>query len=98
MIRILTVLFALATCFAPVAVADPPPWTDPHYPDPMHSNCAGGMGGFMFGFCDGEHYPDGSYWHQITWSGGGTKPECMIDNQPAPPTGGDGHAAGASAP
>lgn len=77
------------------ANADPaqPPWMDPHYPDKMHGNCAGGSGGaFGFGWCDGAHYPDGSYWHQIVGSQAwGTKPTCVIDTdtgqQPAPPGG-----------
>lgn len=80
---------ASALAFAGPAHADPP-WADPHYPDPMHHNCAGGMGGFIVGFCDGEHYPDGTYWHQYTGSGWGSTPECMLDNQPAPVGGCDG--------
>ena len=82
-----TITLALTT--AAGAHADPP-WLDPHYPDPMHGNCAGGKGGFIVGFCDGEHYADGTYWHQLVGDGWGQTPECMLDNQPAPVGGCDG--------
>ena len=80
-----------------VAYADPPPpWADDHYPDINHGQCAGGHGGaFGFGWCDGIHYPDGSYWHQVTGAGmDNLKPHCVIDTgdmQPPPaPKGGCG--------
>jgi hypothetical protein len=69
----------------------PPPWLDPHYPDFARGSCPGGAGGFFIGWCDGQPYPDGSYWHQQTWSSqyggtGGGKPQCMgPDHNPAPP-------------
>jgi len=82
---ILATLALAASMFgAGIAHADPPPWSDPHFPDPMHHSCAGGMGGFIVGFCDGEHYPDGTYWHMLSGSGWGSTPECMLDNAPAP--------------
>jgi hypothetical protein len=47
---------------AAVASADPP---DPHMPDMTKSYCEGGQWGWgSLGVCDGEKYPDGSYWHQ----------------------------------
>lgn len=82
---------------------------DPHIPDPMHNYCpGGGMGSMLWlGYCDGERYPDGSYWHQvqnglpmIDHPAGffGVPMECVVDNgtpvpAPAPP-GGCGGAAG----
>jgi hypothetical protein len=84
---------------APAQADPPPPWADPHYPDKQHGNCVGGSGGaFGMGWCDGEHYADGSYWHQIVWGNqygsGGQKPQCVIDNgtpqPPAAPPGGCG--------
>ncbi|KAA8967053.1 MAG: hypothetical protein F6Q13_06705 [Mycobacterium sp.] len=51
---------------AAVASADPP---DPHDPDLTKNFCPGGQWGVgRLRVCDGEHYPDGSYWHQ--WTGG----------------------------
>jgi hypothetical protein len=90
---------ALAGLTAAPALAEPPPWLNPHYPDQQHNNCAGGQGGaFHFGWCDGEHYPDGSYWHQITTDDGwGATPECVIDSGgqvPAPPGGCEGAVKG----
>ena len=88
-------VFTLSTA-APAAHADPPPpWTDPHYPDITHGNCAGGQGGaFGISYCDGEHYPDGSFWHQILGLGTGlAKPQCVRDDgtpQPPPAPGGCG--------
>jgi hypothetical protein len=59
---------AIVSCAA-VASADPP---DPHQPDLTHNYCPGGQwnagGGTRYNVrvCDGEKYPDGSYWHQWT--------------------------------
>lgn len=98
-------LGGLLTAGAAYADEPPPPWQNPHYPDMTHGSCAGGNGGgFGVGYCDGEHYPDGSYWHQTySWNTyGGTlsfdQPECVVDPdggplpQPAPPGGCDGNA------
>lgn len=52
---------------ASVASADPP---DPHQPDMTKGYCPGGRWGFGdLAVCDGEKYPDGSFWHQWmqTW-------------------------------
>lgn len=84
---------------APTAHADP----DPHIPDPQTSYCPGGGMGSMiwYGYCDGEHYPDGTYWHwfqqgipTIGHPAGllGQPMECVVDNgtpmpPPAPPDG-----------
>src|SRR5690625_4272669 len=44
-----------------------PGYCDPHIPDPFHDHCAGGrMGSLMSdGYCDGERYPDGSFWRVV---------------------------------
>ena len=100
----LALLAGVAAAAAMLAVAQtgaahadpPPPWADDHYPDINHGSCAGGHGGaFGFGWCDGIHYPDGSYWHQVTGAGmDALKPHCVIDTgdlQPPPaPAGGCG--------
>ncbi|MEB3031183.1 hypothetical protein [[Mycobacterium] nativiensis] len=79
---------------APVAHAnraDPP---DPHQPDLTRNFCPGGQWGFgRLRVCDGEKYPDGSYWHQ--WMGGNRwvgptwNYDCVGDSgnniMPAPP-------------
>lgn len=100
MTRMTFVLVCLAVMFGAAAVpnayADPaPPWSDPRYPDQTHGMCAGGHGGaFGFGWCDGEHYPDGSYWHQVIGTGmDGLRPQCMLNNEPAPPGGCGGYAS-----
>jgi hypothetical protein len=55
------ITIAAGLTFAPVAHAGP----DPHMPDPFNGYCPGGGGGNAFeGYCDGLHYPDGSYWAQ----------------------------------
>ena len=57
---------AVALSVAPVAHADR---SDPHKPDLTQNWCPGGQWGFgRLRVCDGEKYPDGSYWHQ--WMGG----------------------------
>jgi len=87
-------LLSAAIAFAPSAYADPPPSPfDPHVPNVSVRNCPGGNGGFIFGFCDGERYPDGSYWHQV-FTAGNFSPisyDCVIEGgAPAPPGGCDG--------
>ncbi|MGH3562118.1 MAG: hypothetical protein ACRDTN_10080 [Mycobacterium sp.] len=53
----------------PLASADPPGSSDPHQPDLTKNFCPGGQWGVgRLRVCDGEKYPDGSYWHQ--WMGG----------------------------
>jgi hypothetical protein len=93
---ILLTAATVASLFAaPTIHADPPPpWSDSHYPDQAHGMCAGGHGGaFGFGYCDGEHYPDGTYWHQVIGTGvDGLKPKCVLDNNPAPAGGCGGNA------
>ncbi|UQX11397.1 hypothetical protein [Candidatus Mycobacterium methanotrophicum] len=50
------------------ARADTPP--DPHIPDPATGYCpGGGMGNMFEGYCDGAHYPDGTYWHRLLYGG-----------------------------
>ncbi|TDH55548.1 hypothetical protein E2F47_09995 [Mycobacterium eburneum] len=62
---------AVMVSCAAVASADPPdPQPDPHRPDLTQNYCPGGQWNTGFGtgyyveVCDGEKYPDGSYWHQ----------------------------------
>lgn len=65
--------FALAAACAATAVLSAPSASagapDPHQPDLTKNFCPGGQFGFgRLRVCDGEKYPDGSYWHQ--WMGG----------------------------
>jgi hypothetical protein len=58
---------AIVSSAAAVASADPP---DPHQPDLTQNYCPGAQwsfdlqGPYNTQVCDGEKYPDGSYWHQ----------------------------------
>jgi hypothetical protein len=77
-----------------VAHADP----DPHMPDPLNGYCPGGGAGNVFeGYCDGVKYPDGSYWHKLSYGAtsfpwlmpGQTKPtqlglSCVVDPDGGP--------------
>jgi hypothetical protein len=54
---------AALTVSTAVARADPP--DDPHKPDMTKGYCPGGRWGWgNLAVCDGENYPDGSFWHQ----------------------------------
>ncbi|WRO40075.1 Hypothetical protein MUW33_64 [Mycobacterium canetti] len=70
---------------AAVASADPP---DPHQPDMTKGYCPGGRWGFGdLAVCDGEKYPDGSFWHQWmqTWfTGPQFYFDCVGGNEPLP--------------
>jgi hypothetical protein len=95
---------AIVSCAA-AASADPP---DPHQPDLTHNYCPGGQwfwgnlvsvgGSGRLQMCDGEKYPDGSYWHQWTHEHGvfGTEwhHDCVSGSSafpaPPPPGGCDG--------
>lgn len=72
-----------------------PPGLDPHFPNQQYSHCPGGWAWWGGGYCDGEHYPDGTYWHQLTYMGIG-RVDCVIDNgdaiPPLAPAGGCGGA------
>ena len=74
---------------------------DPHMPNSVQGYCpGGGWGGFSGdGYCDGVHYPDGSYWHQLRWVvpfvGSTLNLQCVVDDgslipPPAPPGGCNG--------
>jgi hypothetical protein len=88
---------AVIVSLAAVADADPP---DPHQPEVTHNYCPGGQWGYnQLRVCDGDKYPDGSYWHQ--WSNGGNwgdstwHYECVDGGEPLPappPPGGCGGA------
>ena len=92
---LLAALAASTLVFATPAHAGP----DPHMPDPFTGNCPGGGGGNAWeGYCDGLHYPDGSYSHKINYGAatafpffvpGQTKPtqvglSCVIDPDGGP--------------
>lgn len=99
-------LATLATLAASPARAD-----DPHIPNQAAGQCAGGGGGSIFeGWCDGAHYPDGSYWHQLSYAGssmpffmpGSSEPtrlgmSCVVDpdNGPIPQPAPPGGCGGA---
>ena len=106
--RIVGVAIAAALIVAPSAHAAP----DPHIPNPGANYCPGGSAGspIYMGFCDGEHYPDGTYWHTRQWgipiygspnglagtNGGPNGAECVIDNgSPLPPPAPPGGCGGA---
>jgi len=66
---------------------------DPKIPDPIMFWC---MGGGQPGYCDGEHYPDGSYWHVINAPVVRMRMDCVIDNgSPLPPLAPPGGCGGA---
>lgn len=94
-----TLWLAFALLFtAPLAFGDPVPnGMDPHVPNFGIRYCPGGKGGFAVFWCDGEHYPDGTYWHQTM---GYTSPigtlTCVADNDsPMPPIAPPGGCGGA---
>ena len=77
------------------ASADP----DPHQPDMTKGYCPGGRWGYgNLAVCDGEKYPDGSFWHQWmkTWIVGPQfYYDCVGGDEPLPgppPPGGCGGA------
>lgn len=106
--RTLAVAAAVALLSAAPTHADPygsNGGMDPHMPNTWQGYCpGGGFGGPMgygTGYCDGIHYPDGSYWHQIRggipFVGPSISLSCVVDPDggpfPAPaPHGGCGGA------
>jgi len=78
-------------------VASAAPW-DPHLPDYTKNFCPGGHGVA----CDGQKYPDGSYWHQWGSNEYGWHYDCVSGNEPfpalLPPGGCDGAIPPAPAP
>ncbi|HTQ18478.1 hypothetical protein [Mycobacterium sp.] len=75
-----------ALVFSPaVASADPP---DPHQPDMTKGFCPGGRWGYgNLAVCDGDKYPDGSFWHQWmkTWIAGPQfYYDCVGGDEPLP--------------
>ena len=99
------VLLGVAAYVGPAANADPP-GQDPHMPNVTIGYCPGGTGGFLATkWCDGQQYPDGSYWHQLIMTGSSFagpifRLDCVVFNpdvnpipQPAPPGGCNGGAA-----
>ena len=92
------VLFCIATQFGPHAAADPP-GADPHLPNLQFGYCPGGQGAFSsYQWCDGQRYPDGSFWHQFLDAtiGQHFTLTCVVDNgSPLPPPAPPGGCAGA---
>ena len=90
---------AALVLFSPVASADAP---DPHQPDMTKGYCPGGRWGWgRLGVCDGEKYPDGSFWHQWmkTWIVGPQfYYDCVGGDEPLPGPPPPGGCAGAIAP
>lgn len=95
-------LFAVAIAIlATVAAAPTTAHADPdrHIPDLSAGYCPGGKQGRYHsptghGYCDGMHYPDGSYWHMIQLNyAGPPSMQCVINPdggyapRPAPPGG-----------
>jgi hypothetical protein len=79
--------------FASTAHADPS-----QKPNLTTSDCPGGKGGILaVAWCNGEKFPDGSYWHNVAMTGGTFatprfEMNCVIDDAfpsgtPAPPGG-----------
>ena len=102
-VRFGTAVFGLTlmVLLAPFAHADPQNPQDPHQPDLPKNYCPGGQWGFgRTRVCDGDKYPDGSYWHQWMggngWSGPTWRYDCVGDSgnnifpAPPPPGGCDG--------
>ena len=86
--RLGAAILSCAAAFAfssAVATADPP---DPHQPDMTKGYCPGGRWGWgQLAVCDGEKYPDGSYWHQWmkTWIVGPQfYYDCVSGDEPLP--------------
>ena len=93
------VLTSTTLLFSGTAHADPS-----HKPNLTTGDCPGGKGGILaVAWCNGEKFPDGSYWHNVAMTGGTFatprfEMNCVIDNAfpsgtPAPP-GGCGGAVG----
>lgn len=97
-VAILGCAAAVMLC-APIAGADPP---DPHQPDMTKGYCPGGRWGWgNLAVCDGEKYPDGSYWHQWmkTWMVGPQfYYDCVSGDEPMPGPPPPGGCNGAAAP
>jgi hypothetical protein len=73
---------------------------DPKIPDPIMFWCMGGGSGNLLlgqpGYCDGERYPDGSYWHVVNAPVVRMRMDCVIDNgSPLPPLAPPGGCGGA---
>ncbi|WP_133164977.1 hypothetical protein [Mycolicibacter virginiensis] len=61
-----TFMAATALVFAGVAQADPA-----QKPNLTTGDCPGGKGGMLaVAWCNGEKFPDGSYWHNVAMTGG----------------------------
>ncbi|OBK44174.1 hypothetical protein [Mycobacterium sp. 1081908.1] len=82
-----------------VASADPP---DPHQPDLTKGYCPGGRWGFGdLAVCDGEKYPDGSFWHQwmnTYYLGPQFRYDCVGGDEPLPGPPPPGGCSGAIPP
>lgn len=88
-----TVMVAVMLVFSGAAHADPS-----QKPNLTTGDCPGGKGGILaVAWCNGEKFPDGSYWHNVAMTGGTFatprfEMNCVIDDAfpsgtPAPPGG-----------
>jgi len=73
---------------------------DPRIPNPVMSWCQGGGAGNLVlgqpGYCDGEHYADGTYWHVVNAPIVRLRMDCVIDDgSPRPPLAPPGGCGGA---
>jgi hypothetical protein len=103
-VRALVFAIALAgttTYFGPTAHADPP-GQDPHMPNFQFGYCPGGQGGWgdFTQWCDGQPFPDATYWHQ-QFLDPGFGPHftlsCLVhDGSPVPPPAPPGGCGGAA--
>ena len=79
------VIAAMVASTAIVLAAPAHADTDPHLPNPFNGSCAGGGAGNAWeGYCDGLHYPDGSYWHKINYGAYTAFPWFGLGGQTAP--------------
>lgn len=102
--RLVTSTAALALAgaiFVPATSSAGPPGQDPLVPNMTAAHCPGGEGGFLaVKWCDGQKYPDGSYWHQLSMTGGTFatpifRMDCVIgDGGPNPPLAPPGSCGG----
>jgi hypothetical protein len=61
-----TAVSAASLLFSGAASADPS-----QKPNLTASDCPGGKGGILaVAWCNGEKFPDGSYWHNVAMTGG----------------------------
>lgn len=81
LLAVVVAIMAVAAVAPRTAQADP----DRHVPDLSAGYCPGGKQGRYhsptgYGYCDGMHFPDGSYWHMVQLdSPGQPTKQCVIN-------------------